>query len=262
MQRITPGTVIDENARDGEQRLVLLAKSRLASGDVDETSRMVRDYAGMFHLAILAHVVSEQNGGTTRYRLARVAVGLCLPIKGRNVVISSSTHSRLGAGLNFIAKRVLAGGEENLDDVVQIARHPAISIFDAKAIVLHDGEHRDMVVRHMVWVNPQSGTLGTLVWQLAENAKGYRMAQSVMQVLPPSFVEDRIVNVKSSELTFGVPSERAFAIVDIPQGTPIPVTPELARLAARRSFSAATLSQLAEQVNKAIAQKRARSQSE
>jgi len=258
-ERIAPGTVIEENACTGPTRLVLLARSRLGSGDVQDTPSLARKYAGMFHLAILAHVTSEKEGDSVRYGLAKVAVGLCLPIHGQNVVISSNSQQRLGANLSFVAKRILANSEKNLDQVMQIARHPVLTILDAKAIVLRDGKHRDMIVRHMIWVHPQRGKLGMLVWLLEKGAgQDYRMTQNRAQALHECFVEDRVVDVKSSEFLFGIPSDHAFAIVDIPQGTSIPVEPELGRLAASRTFTPSTLNRLANGMNRAITRERTR----
>ena len=251
--RLPAGTLVAEHPGAGWNRVVLLAKPRLASGDLDRIPRLANRYATMFCLTIMACVTQEEEGETVQFKLSELGVGYALPRNGQYVVVSSATPAPSDPGLGFVEKRVLAASEKCLADVVPIAHHDTLWIFDAKAIVLERGEHQDRVVRHAVWVYPLQGQLAMLVWLLAgDQPPGYRMVEHVMQLVPPNFVEDRQFHVKADEFYFGIPSARAFALVQLPQGQPIRVTPELATLASAKHYTAASLNQLAEALAKTV----------
>jgi hypothetical protein len=225
--------------------LVLLAKPRLAAGDVDSLRSVANRYATMFNLTIMAAVTANEEGGDVRYRLGKIGVGFSVPVRGKQMVITSGTAEKLGAELDFISRRVLAGNEAALNQVVQVARHANLSVFDAGALFTRRGKHQDMTVRYVVWVSPNSGKISTMVWLLeADQQRRYRLADGTLRLLSPAFIEDRVVHVMGSEVTFGIPTEQAFSLVRLPQGKPVRATSQLARLAATRRFTPANLAEL------------------
>jgi hypothetical protein len=58
-----------------------------------------------------------------------------------------------------------------------------------------------------------------------------------MQLLPPSMREARFLSVKRDRFFLGIPSSDAFALMRIPQGTPITYTPQLQGLASVKNFT-------------------------
>jgi hypothetical protein len=207
----------------------------------------------MLNFAILARV----GGGAGSYRLEKIAIGYTVVINGQQTVITSKTQEALGANLGFIEKQVLAENEKCLDDVKQVFAHSIMVVFDAQAMMLRNGEHREMVMRHLVWTGSQDGRLGTAVWLLEQAGQGgYRMPDGTIQLLPPSYKEDRILNVKKDRFLLGIPKRDAFALTRVPPGRPVNVTPELARLAAVPQFDNPAAFSLAKELNSAIRQPR------
>lgn len=253
VERIPPGTVVGRHHEGTWNRLVLLARPRLAAGDVERVSRTVRDYATRFPVVVMARVEQEAGSSPGRFRLGGVGLGYCTSILGEDVVISTDTHERLGARLDLIGKIVLGQNEKCLDDARIIASSDTLMIFDVRAIVLREDMHRDMVVRHMVWVSSPSGKVAALIWLLDEDAQvGYRLAEDVLHAIAQDHVEDRVIHVLASEFTLGVPSARAFALIRMPQGKVIQASPDLARLAVLPRYTEESLREFVDRLRTAF----------
>lgn len=251
LRQIEPGTVVQQQGSRNWSHLVLLSTSRLAAGDVKSTPAAAATYTKMFNLVLMANIGKDDGGN---HFLDRVGIGFATPINGKRVIVTSTTAGQLGANLGFIGKRVLAGNEACLDDVVQVARFATMTVFDAKAVVQYQGEHTDMVMRHVVWVSPSTGKLGTLVWLLKHDGDRYALAEKTMQLLPQGFVEDRQVHVDASKFVLGVPTEESFALLRIPQGRAIEFGGEFARVAATKSFDERSLVQFVRELQQNLAQ--------
>ncbi|HZT81700.1 MAG TPA: hypothetical protein VFA26_15845, partial [Gemmataceae bacterium] len=187
--------------------------------------------------------------------LEKVAVGFALDSKGQSVI---ATPKQLppGVSLGLIGQNVFEKNEEGLRDVPQVARSRTMCVFDAtKALMLREGKHQRMVIRHVVLVNPADGKVQTLVWLLGPGRDGGLVpAEDAMQLLPPGLKEDRVINVKKEKFgVLGIPAEDAFAMVRIPQGTPVKWTPDLQKVAAVRTFTADSAAQLEAELRKALA---------
>lgn len=254
VSRIPAGTVVNERAVQGDLRLVILAKGRLGSGDVDDVPSIAKKYANMFNLVIMAKVEPNKVDGEVKYELDRVEVGFSMDIGGKQVVVTPDTAKELGGKLDIIASQILAANEKALADVTQIVRYRTLSMFDAKAIMLRGDEHKEMIMRHLIWLNSKTGQIGTAVWLLGQDgdAERYTMPDDVIQVLPPSFVEDRVIDVKANKFFLGVPTPDAFALVRLPQGTPIKVDDKLAELASNKQYDTRSLGQLVADLNSAL----------
>ncbi|MGM0487044.1 MAG: hypothetical protein ACQESR_09825 [Planctomycetota bacterium] len=251
---IPPGTIVGKDNPNGWNRLVLLAKPRLAGGAVEELSAMARDLATQFPVVIMARVRARKtNEDRVEYRLENVGVGICTEIAGRNVVVSSDSHDELDADLNTIERIVLGQNEKMLKKITRIVHTHSFVVFDVKARLLHAGKHRDAHVRHLVWVSPESGKVASVVWPLIEDGEGrYQLLGKTLSALPGGFEEDRIIHVSADEVTFGIPSARAFALARMPRGKKIPVTPKLASLATQKKYDRASLSKLIQMLRDAF----------
>ncbi|MFC1757833.1 hypothetical protein ACFL2H_03575 [Planctomycetota bacterium] len=253
LSSINPGTTIDSKkaVSDGSQ-LVLLAKPRVAKGDVESASAKVRAYASMFNMVLIARTSRTQSG---EFRLDDLSVGNCVRKKGGWIVVSSDSHKEHGVELDFFARQVLTRSESSLRQARVIAISDTYRIFDAEAIVRDGSEHHRMKIRHLVWVNKNSGKLATMQWSLRRTDDGeLKMVEKIVHALPAKFMEDRVFSVKADEFTLGIPSEMALAIDKLPSGKEVPVTPELKKLASAADYSDESLAALVAEINRAIQQ--------
>jgi hypothetical protein len=238
VQQIPAGTRFGNGPPAGWSQMVLFVEGRLASGDVDAVSNTVSYYSKLFNVVVLANAQQDAAG---KHYLDKVGFGFAMVIKGQNTIVTPATHRNLGAGLSLIGSGILAINETALSRTVQIARSPSSMIIDAPTIMLHEGEHREMICRFAIWVAPQTGKIGAAAWLLDDNGsedEDYRISQEVFQYLPENMREDRIMNVKKDRFTLGIPAKDAFGVVRIPQGTPFRFTDQMRAHAGARRFDA------------------------
>jgi hypothetical protein len=250
--RIRAGTVLGERPPQGWSHLVLMAKPRLGAGDVQSVPQATAHYAGLVTFVVLANVRATHDArGQTQYKLDKVGIGTALEVGGRTVTATSD--QTFGKDLGLIGRRVFQEQETLLEnDFRQVARTRTLLIFDAKAIVLHNRHHSRLVLRHAILVSPHEGTLATFVWLLGSDGKdSYALAERTLQRLAPNLHEDRVLSVDADKFTLGIPAHDAFALVRIPQGTPVEVTPALRAVAAARHFTPELAVRLEEQLRAA-----------
>lgn len=235
LERIPVGTVIGKRPPAGWTNLILFAVPTLTPEDQRDAPQIAMHYARMFKFTLLGNVTRRPDLPGAPHVLDRVARGFATTVRDRETVIQAGRT--LDAQLGLFGRRILEENEAILDnDVRQIVRTPNLVIFDAKSVMLRDGEHRPMVMRHAVLVDPDTGKLQTLVWLLTDR---YEAAEDAMQLLPEGLWEQRLLSVKRDRFTFGIPDREAFALRRIPQGTAVPYTPALRQAATVRTFTAA-----------------------
>jgi len=231
MPRIEPGTVIGSTPPEGWSHVVLHGVPRVAAGDVDKVPRSLARLVAMFHLTILADVEADVEADATaepRNLLRRVAIGLATDVGGREMIVSTSASKALGAELGFVERSSLAGNEASLAQAVQVARTPTMLLFDATAIQRIDDQNRRVLHRHALLVLPTDGRLATLVWALEpDEADKYHLVDGKIRLLPENLEEDRKLYVDAGRFVLGLPAQEAFALVDLPPGRALVVTPEL-----------------------------------
>ncbi len=233
LERITPGTQVTPGGIEGWSHLVLLARPRLASGDVPSLHSLARTWASMFMLTIAADVETAPEGG---YYLAGLGVGFsCL--SGHQIMVVSSEDTA-GANLGFIDCQVLAGNETCLNDVCQVARTRQMIVFDAaRTTMVINGQYQQRVTRHAVLADAQTGDISTFVWLLQESPLGYELPQAEMRWLKSNLREDRIVHVDKAYVNaLGIPSADAFALVQLPPGETVAVAKDWEAAAAARTM--------------------------
>ncbi|TWT64687.1 pyruvate kinase [Allorhodopirellula solitaria] len=245
---IPPGTQIENQSPPGWSNLLSFVRVQLTGGDVASISDTVRYYAEFFNLAMLANT---QQGPDGRFVLDKVAIGFSMAIKGKNTVITPDTESELGGNLSLIGRGVLEGNVASLKRIEQVARTSHSMLVDAPAVFLIGGEHREMIVRHYIWVFPKNGNVGTLVWLIdpsprgAPAGPGMKLADTTAQLLPPNMHEDRVMDVDADKFSvFGIPAKDAFASVELPQGRPFEMQESMQRIAVERTYTAGTFEEL------------------
>lgn len=255
LPRLQPGIVVGEQTRFGYSDVVTVVLPRLASGAVDSLPDYAKRYAGMFNMTILANVVERNESGRTAYLLDKVGVGFAMEIAGKMTVVTSDTANQLGANLGMIDRGVLSGNEDCLEDVTQVARTDRLVVFDAKAHMLIGEKHEQRILRHMIWASPVSGKLGFLVWQLKDTDNGhYTIDSAEMQFLPSAFREDRRIHVSAGNfLSSKIPTPDRFALERIPQGTSVPFSDRMKRVAGLKSMTQSDLENLLAGVSESLA---------
>jgi len=236
LPRVGSGTEIGTTTPAGWSHLVLHGKPSIAAGDVDKVSPAVSRLVSLFQLVILADVAKEAKSRPPVYRLRTVAIGLATEIGGRPVIVSSKSQKSLGANLRLREISALTGNEANLDQTIQVARTPTMTVFDAAAIMRRENENRQVVHRHALLVRPEDGRLSTFVWTLEPAADGrYQLADGKVRLLPRNLHQDRKLFVDARRFVLGLPAQEAFALIDLPPGVDVPADPQL-QVAAESPF--------------------------
>ena len=250
LARIRPGTIVAKPAPEGWTDLILFARPRLGAGDHESAPSSAKRFVRMFNTAVAARVKKHDDG---THSLDEVAVGVSMAIDGKQVIVTPDTAAPLGGKLGIFGPKILSAAEESLNDVQQVARYETMLLFDAKALMHHDGEHVEMMVRHLIWVSKSTGKLGTAVWLTKPTESGAELAGDAFIVLPPQLVEDRVLHVDKSKFTLGVPGKEAFALERLPPGAKYAFTPELKEHAAKKDFTPQDVKALAVAFAQAVA---------
>lgn len=252
---ISPGTVLDDPRAVRWNRIILLARPRIASGATTSLSESVRKAASKFTLSIVASVVpvvakaAEASSDSTQppasFQLDDVGVGYSLELRGRLTIVSTASANRLGANLGFLESQVLAENEKHLQRLRMIAKTSTLTIFDTPAILQRNGAHQDYMVRHLIWLDPKSGELSALVGLLGKSDAGsYKVIDEPLRLLSPATREDRAIHVDGNKFILGIPTELAFALEDLPPGKSVAWSSELRNLAAQKNYAPSELVQL------------------
>ena len=244
---IPPGTVVLDHPPAGWSHLIIKSRPRVGEETKDAIPESLARLAGLLFTAIVADVKQDAREASApgSYYLAEVAIGVGTDVDGRQIVLSPETQEELGADLSFMERRTLAGGEEELHQMRCMARSRIMAVLDSPNVLLRGQKHRRAMLRYVIFVDPTTGRLDTLLWTLESPGNG-QAAEVVgpVQWLPPNKVEDAVLHVDTGEFTAGiVPNAMGFALVRTPQGRrtfdlpePLksvaaqsPLTPEAAR---------------------------------
>jgi hypothetical protein len=252
LDRIPPGTLIGEQAPDGWTHLISIAKPRLGSGDVDALPSMAAELAETFSLVILARVGKDDDN---TFMLEKVALGNAMEIAGNMTVVNSQSQDELGANLGFLGKRVLKSSEDMLAEVRMVARYRNLVVFDTPALLLVGDRHRSLWIRNVVWISPENGALGSVLWAMQGNSNiGYSLVPDKKYIvqLPANLREDRVLNVDKDHITFGIPSMDAIAMAELPPGTKYPFPPSFEQIATINDFTPENMQSFAAELSNAL----------
>lgn len=252
--RIPAGTPLDNSANERWNRVVLLSRPSIESGDVDAVPKTIREAAASLVVTILATIESSTNEqGVVRFRMTEIGVGTSAEIEGEWKVVTLESANQLGLSFGFFQRRLLDENDKQFRKLQLIAKTTTLAIFDAPTIMLRNGQHRDYQMRHFVWIDSSSGASATLVWLLERDTQGQlRTVDEPAQWLPAGLKEKRAIHVERNEFTLGFPGARAFALRDLPPGKPIPMNAEAQQLAALPHYSMDQLRALTTALNRAI----------
>jgi len=252
--RIEAGLRVDDSPTGRWNRLILLARPRIASGDVDALPLAVRNSVSEFVLTIMASVEQTEDSGQGHnpFRLLDIGVGYSTSVAGELMSVTVAEAAKVGIPLGLFDRMTLAENEKQLANVKVTARTATLAIIDAPAFVLRGGAHHPYIMRHFVWVDPRTGRAAALVW-LIDREAGKQPIVDADQ--PPRWAaaglrEDRAIHVDGSQFNIlGIPNQRAFAMEKLPPGKPIPWSDEARALAALDQYDAPALRGLSSALN-------------
>jgi len=254
VQRVPAGVIVRQDGSSRWNRLVMIAKPRIASGDTGALPTFIQQTISKFVLTILATVDERQELGSSiapeasssgglpvpqagsdsrsltqnRYRLVEVGVGHSVQVSDKLVVILPDDSEKHGVRLSFLERQVLSENQRQFADIRTVVRTSNLLMFDVPSILLRDGEHQEFTMRHLVWVDSKTGVLSTLIWLLQDpqvdaesQNQGAPVAMQVVIAEPircwdNSQLEDRAIHVDKREFTLGIPGKRAFALEAMP----------------------------------------------
>lgn len=254
---IAPGIVVGNEEAATWNRVILLATPRIASGDTGKLSESVRTTVSKLTLTILATVKRETIAdGSDAYRLEDVGVGYSTTINQKLTTISTESAARLGARLDFYSRQMLSENEKQIANLKLAVRTSTLTIFDAPAIMFRDGQHKDYITRHFVWIDSKTGKLALIIWLLSTDKNGRTfVAEKTLRVVAPGTNEDRKIHVDGRSFFLTIPSERAFALEDLPPGTDIAWTSTAQSLATLATYDSNELNQFAAALNQMLSGK-------
>ncbi len=254
LPRIEAGTRIEDAQDQYWNRIVLLARPRISSGDIESLPSVIRNSVSEFVLTIMASVeqVTDPANGQMRYRLMDIGVGYSTMIDGTLRAVTVADAERLGVDLGLFPRMMLSENEKQLTTARIIARTSTLMIIDTPAFVLRGQQHREYTMRHFVWVDPQTGRNAALVWLIDRDAVGNPVVEmsEPARWAPAGLQEDRAIHVDGQEFNmFGIPNKKAFAIENLPPGKEVPWTEAARHLAPLDTYDAQSLRELSTALN-------------
>ena len=249
---VPAGTPVDDAAAPRWNRTILLATPRLASGDTDALSPAIQKRVSSFTLAVLATVSRNAGPSGARHTLGELGAGYAVPVDGRLTIVATDDPPAR-AGIDFIGRQILAQNGRALAGLTCVGTTDTMQVFDAEAVLHRDGGHRDFLVRHFIWVDQDSGQCSACVWVLAkESDGGLRVIDEPLRWLSPGTREDRVIHVDAGEFMLGVPTKRAFGLVDLPPGRDLPWSQGLREVAASATYSPEAVGALAVELDRQL----------
>lgn len=251
--KIQPGTVLNQPDAPRWNRTILLAKPRIASGDVNALSESIRQAASTFVLSIAATVDRDPAANSNKFRLAEVGVGYSVRVDDRFTVIRPEDYEDYGVSLSFVQRQMLSENQKQLETIRVIARGTTLLMFDVPSMMLHRGEHVDFAMRHLIWIDSNSGKLATMVWlnQLDAMQQPRVADWEAIRWLEPATFEDRTIHVDGDQFTLLIPGKRAFALERLPPGRSIAWTAAAAKLGALDRYDMQSMQDLLRELNAA-----------
>lgn len=227
MPLLEPGTVIGDGPPDGWTHLIFKSRSRLAAGAVSDLPEFARELAEFIFYAMTVRVAPGHDG---LWRFDRAAIGLGTRIGDRDVIISGTTHRKLGANLGPIKAIVLSYAEQRLANICIAYHGPTMAVIDTPTLLHIDGENRETLFRYLFLVEPSTGGLATIVWRIELDDQGrYLRLGSKPILMTPNLISVTPLYVDGTKITAGIPSNRAFAGTELPPGTILDIPNQAAR---------------------------------
>jgi hypothetical protein len=159
-----------------------------------------------------------------------------------------------GLSLDFLGRQVLNAKQKSLGEIACVGNHGTAVVFDAPSLMLRDDDHEDLIVRHLVRIDPQSGSCSTCAWLVSAADDGsLEPVDEPLRIIEGGTREERPIHVDGQRFTFGMPTKRAFAIEDLPPGRRVDWSTSLRTAADQATYSNEALDRLVTELDTAIA---------
>jgi hypothetical protein len=218
-------TMIDSTAPPGWTNLVVKSRPRLASGDLETLPPQARTTATLFRTVIVADI-RRSVADRGHYHLARIGLGVCVPVEGHDRVATPSGPSKARASLGLLERPVLSVAEAELKKGRVLASTPSFTLFGAPAVQQFGTKHVAVVVLYGFLVDPENGRLTTVVWSVPQKPLASSSPNSV-NVLAPALVYDCALDVEVERWLGTIPKGWSFAMRSLPPGRPKTIAREL-----------------------------------
>ncbi len=263
---VPAGTPVEDPGRDRWNKIVLLATPRFSSGDTGDVSPSLRDTVSRFTFAILATTTATTAttaadagaAAAPRHRLVEVGVGYGMPVNGQLTVVSPEVKQP-GATLDFLGRQVLGAKHKSLAEIECVGADDTAVAFDVPTLMFRGDDHAELVVRHLVRIDPRTGECSTCAWLAAvpsaadaATAADTPPREEPLRLIEGGTREQRPIHVDGSRFRLGFPTKNAFAVEDLPPGGRIPWSPALLRIADEPAYSPAAFARLTAAVEEAI----------
>ncbi|MFM8893381.1 MAG: hypothetical protein ACKOTB_17510 [Planctomycetia bacterium] len=255
---VPPGTPVGDPTALRWNRVVLMAVPRIAAGNTEAVPQWVRDRMPGFTLVVLATVrPAARADGRPRHDLLEIGAGYAVSVAGRLTVVDTEAPPA-DAGVDFLGRQILSQNGKALTGLSRVGGSDTVQVFDAESLLFRDGHHEDFLMRHFVWADPATGQCSACVWLLAKREDGgLAVVDEPPRWVPAGTREDRGIHVDENEFLLGVPTKRAFALVDLPPGRRLEWTPALKALAATATCPPETVTALAAELDRSLESLRA-----
>jgi hypothetical protein len=243
---VPPGTLLGNEPPEGWTHLVLKSLPRINPEHKPRVSETAYELASLVFTTIVARSERVSGSNPPRFVLGDIGLGLGTKVPGKDMILSPDTQARLGANLGFQERIVLSECYKRQSQARAVVRTQTMAVIDTHAVMIRNGEHRLAKVRYAVLLDPRSGNIATLSWGVdVDQQRQPYSANSDLEWLPPSKIDDLVLHVESRHMTLGFPGELAFAVQHAPQGhSRIPLTNNLAALAGKAAYTPQTAAQL------------------
>ncbi|NQU26022.1 MAG: hypothetical protein HQ567_32445 [Candidatus Nealsonbacteria bacterium] len=220
LTEISPGTQIVDCPPQGWSHLIIKSWPHIGPETIDDVSDANAAIVSLLFTAIVADVQQAKgDDGKRSFHLAKVGIGVGADVDGRHLTLTPDTQKELGADLGWMDRRVLIGGRDKFRKMRCVARSNTMALLDSPEILLHDGEHRPVILRYALLLDAATGRLDTLLWALNLDEQG-NISDIISPIhrLPSSKVEACILHADPDKFVLGVPTAIAFAMTSIPEG--------------------------------------------
>jgi hypothetical protein len=236
---LQPGTRVGDKPPEEWTHIVLKSIPRLATGDRGTLPAGSSKTATLFHSTILADV-KPVDPAETEFELARIGVGVCVPVphdEDHDMVVTAETIEALGLHFSTVQRAVLDAAEAEMAEGRIIARTPTFALFRSPVTLVTAGEHYKGRIYYAFCVERTTGKLRVAAWTMRPDLKPLQAPTGLVK-LDSTGVFDCQVDVRAKRILGTIPFSWSFAMRSLPPGRPVRVSAALGGLivaAARRT---------------------------
>lgn len=231
---IAPGTVVGTTAPAGWSHLVIKSLPRVRADQRAGLPELTVEKAGWMFTAFLADVGRGPDGS---FALKRVGLGLGAKGKGRDMVVTSETGRKLGAEMGLFGGMILDKGYEVQRKAVVPVWGAGFGLLDTPVWYRCGDANKLVRYRYALLVDRATGRLDVLMWSLGADGPGCGRLAEVVRIAPNTLDPAELVVDRRKVNRFGVPSDDAFAVEQLPPGTRRPLPDDLRPLAGTTRFT-------------------------